>query len=99
MNIKFKDVNTGKVQARAVIEIEPGVMLNEVTILKKNNQLFVETPQKVFRGKDGKNHYIDIITFENDDKRIVWLMNVKEEYLKWRKENKVLKIYEHGSDN
>jgi len=68
MNIKFKDINTGIVQARAVIEITEGIFLNEITILKKGGEIIVELPQKSFRGKDGKMYYMNIITFANEDK-------------------------------
>lgn len=32
MNIHFRDVQSGSVEARAIIEIADGVFLNEVTI-------------------------------------------------------------------
>lgn len=94
MKIKFRDVNIGAVQARAVIEITPGVFLNEVTILKKGNDVEIELPQKSFKGKDGKLHYINIISFANKDKEILWKLEIKHEYLKWRKENPQVFIYE-----
>ena len=71
MNIKFKDINTCIVQARAVIEITEGVFLNEITILKKNRDIIVELPQKSFRGKDSKMYYMNIITFANEDRKSV----------------------------
>ena len=33
MNIHFRDVQTGSVEARAIMEIADGVFLNEITIL------------------------------------------------------------------
>jgi len=94
MNIKFRDVNSGIVEARAIIEIVPGLFLNEVTILRKGNDLVVELPQKSFKGKDGKLHYIDIMTFETENKKIVWLYDVRAAYLEWRKDNKKVLVYE-----
>jgi hypothetical protein len=94
MNIKFRDVSSGIVEARAIVEIFPNIFLNEITILKKNGSLYVELPQKSFKGKDGRMHYIDLITFSDDDKETLWKLEVKEEYLEWRKLNKKVLIYE-----
>ncbi len=68
MEIKFRDVSSGIVEARASIEILPQVYLMEVTILNKNGQLIVELPQKSFKGKDGRMHHLDLITFENENR-------------------------------
>lgn len=94
MNIRFRDVTTGIVDARAVLEILPGIMINEITILKKNNNVIVELPQKSFKGKDEKIHFLNIITFENENQETIWKMEVKEEYLKWRKKNKKVLVYD-----
>ena len=94
MNIKFKDVSQGIVEARAIIELSPGVFLNEVTILRRNNQLDIELPQKSFRGRSGKFHHLDILTFEDENKQTLWLMEIREEYNKWRNRNKKVLIYE-----
>ncbi len=94
MNIKFRDVPTGIVQARAVIEIMPGVYLNEVTIISRDGILKVEIPQKTFIGKNNRKHYIDILTFETEDKRTIWELEVKQAYLKWREEHKKILVYE-----
>lgn len=94
MKIKFRDVSSGIVEARAVIEIVPGIFINEVTILKKDNEIIVELPQKSFRGKDDRMHYLNILTFENENKETLWKMEIKEEFLKWRKNNKKVLIYE-----
>lgn len=94
MQIRFRDVSSGIVEARAVIELEEGVYLNEVTILKKENRIQVELPQKSFRGKGGKMHHLDIITFENENKKTLFLHEIRESYLDWRKRNKKILIYE-----
>lgn len=94
MDIKFRDVSSGIVEARAVIEIAPGMFINEVTILSKDGVIEVELPSKSFKGKDGKVHYLDILSFENEDKKTIWLLDVKQAYLKWRGENKKVLIYE-----
>ncbi len=94
MNIRFRDVTTGIVDARAVLEILPGIMINEITILKKNNNIIVELPQKSFKGKDEKIHFLNIITFENENQETIWKMEVKEAYLKWRKKNKKVLVYD-----
>ena len=94
MKIRFKDVSSGIVEARAVIEIIPGVYINEVTILNKDGDIKIELPQKSFRGKDERMHYLNILTFENENKETLWIMDVKEEYLDWRKNNKRVLVYE-----
>ncbi|PID28209.1 MAG: hypothetical protein CSB55_05990 [Candidatus Cloacimonadota bacterium] len=94
MNIKFKDVNSGIVEARAVIEIAPGILLNEVTVLRRNNQIQIELPKKSFKGKAGKVHFLDIISFEDENRKTLWLMEIKEAYFEWRKENKKVLVYE-----
>lgn len=94
MKIRFRDVSSGIVEARAVLEIAEGIYLNEITILKRNGQIKVELPQKSFKGKDGKMHYMDVITFESDDQKTLWLMKIKEDYLTWRQKNKKVLVYE-----
>jgi len=94
MKIRFKDVSSGIVEARAVIEIIPGVYINEVTILNKDGDIIIELPQKSFRGKDERMHYLNILTFENENKETLWQMEVKEKYLAWRKDNKRVLVYE-----
>lgn len=94
MNIHFRDVQTGSVEARAILEIAEGVFLNEVTILNIDGEIVVEFPKKSFVGKNKRTFYIDIVTFEDMDKRIVWELEVKEAYRVWRLTNKKVLIYE-----
>lgn len=95
MKIHFRDVQSGSVEARAVIEIADGVMLNEVTILNIDGELVVEFPKKSFQGRAHRTIYLDIISFEDNDKRIVWELEIKEAYREWRKTNKKVLIYEN----
>jgi hypothetical protein len=94
MNIRFRDVSSGIVDARAVVEIAPGVYMNEITILCRNDQIVVELPQKSFKGKGGKFHHLDIISFDNENKRTLWLLEVKEAYREWRQKNKKVLVYD-----
>ena len=94
MIIKFRDVSSGIVEARASIEIMPEIYLMEVTILRKNGVLLVELPQKSFKGKDGRMHHLDLITFESENKETIWKMEILEEYQNWRKKNKKVLVYE-----
>ena len=94
MNIRFRDVSSGVVEARAVIEIAPGLFLHEVTILKRNGQLEVEMPQKSFKGKNGKFHHLDIVTFDNENHQTLWMMEIREAYENWRSQNKKVLVYE-----
>jgi len=94
MNIHFRDVQSGSVEARAVVEIAEGVFLNELTILNIEGEIVVEFPKKSFIGKNKRTFYIDIITFEDVDKRIVWELEIKEAYRNWRKTNKKVLVYE-----
>ncbi|HCX73104.1 MAG TPA: hypothetical protein DHM37_05235 [Candidatus Cloacimonas sp.] len=94
MNAKFRDVSSGIVEARVVVEIQPGIFINEITILNRNGKLEVEMPQKNFKGKDGRMHYLDVITFADENRETLWKMELKEEYLEWRKRNKKVLVYE-----
>ncbi|MCD4828275.1 MAG: hypothetical protein K8R90_02440 [Candidatus Cloacimonetes bacterium] len=94
MNIRFRDVSSGVVEARAVIEIMPGVFLHEVTILKRGGKIEVELPQKSFKGKSGKFHHLDLVTFDNENHKTLWLMEIRETYEKWRSQNKKVLVYE-----
>jgi len=94
MKIKFRDVSSGIVEARAVIEITPGVFINEVTIISRTGKISVELPQKSFKGKDSRMHYLDVLTFVNEDQKILWMMEVKDAYNDWRKNNKKVLVYE-----
>ena len=94
MNIRFRDVSSGVVEARAVIEIAEGVYLHEVTIIKRGGALEVELPQKSFKGKSGKFHHLDIVTFDNENHQTLWLMEIREAYEKWRSSNKKVLVYE-----
>jgi len=94
MNIRFRDVQTGSVEARAAIEIADGVTLNEVTILNIDGEIVVEFPRKSFQGKAHRTIHLDIISFEDNDKRIIWELEIKEAYREWRKTNKKVLVYE-----
>jgi len=97
MNIRFRDVSSGIVEARAVIELAPGMFLNEVAILRKDDELLVELPQKSFKGRDNRMFFMDIITFENEHLKTLWEVEVKTAYIEWRKENKKVLVYSsHG---
>ena len=54
----------------------------------------VEVPQKSFKGQDGKIHFVEIISFEDEQKKIVWQLEVKEQFLEWLKKNKNILVYE-----
>lgn len=97
MNIHFRDVQSGSVEARAVIQIADGVFLNEIAILNYDGEIVVEFPRKSFVGKSKRTHYIDIVTFEDNDKRIVWELQIKAAYQEWRKTNKKVLIYDKNN--
>lgn len=94
MKIKFRDVSQGMVEARGTIEIEEGVLLNEITVIRKDGELKVELPQKSFMGKAGNKVYINIITFEDENKEVLWKLEVMKAYKAWRKANKKVLVYE-----
>ena len=94
MDIKFRDVNSGIVEARAILKTAEGFLINEITILNKNNTLIVELPQKSFKAKDGKIYNMDIITFEDEDQKTLFLLEIKNEFLEWRKVQKKVRVYE-----
>ncbi len=94
MKVIFKDVSKGVVDSRAIIEICEGVYINEVSILRKDGHLQVEFPQKSFKGKDGKMHWMDILTFRDEDKKTLFQMEILQLHDQWRKKNKKVLIYE-----
>ena len=61
MNIHFRDVQTGSVEARAVIEIAEGVFLNEVTILNLEGEIVVEFPMKSFVGRADEHTILKLL--------------------------------------
>ncbi|MCK9330859.1 MAG: hypothetical protein PHY08_09420 [Candidatus Cloacimonetes bacterium] len=94
MQIKFRDVNYGIVEARATIITNEGFFINEVTILNKDGNYEIELPQKTFKAKDGKVHNLDIIGFENEDQKTLFMLQVKESFLEWRKKQRKVRVYE-----
>ena len=94
MDIKFRDVNYGIVEARAVIRFAEGIMINEVTVLNRDGNIEVELPQKTFKAKDGKVHSLDIMTFDSEDQKTLFLIQVKEAFLDWRRKQKKVRVYE-----
>ncbi len=98
MKIHFRDVQTGSVEARAIVEIAEGVFLNEITILTIEGSLVVEFPRKSFMGKNNRMHHMDILTFEDMDKRVLWEIEIKKAFYEWRKDNKKVLVYENKPD-
>jgi len=96
MKIRFKDVSAGIVEARGIWEVQEGIFINEITILKKGYDISIELPQKNFKGKDGRFHYLNIINFDDENKEIIFKLEVKEAYLDGRSKNKKVLVY---SDN
>ncbi len=96
MNIKFRDVSQGIVLARAIVEITPGVYLNEITILNDNtnDDIRIEFPTKSFKGKDGRAHHMNIIMFASEDKKTLFEIEIKEAYRNWRQDTKKVLVYE-----
>lgn len=97
MNIHFRDVQTGTVEARAILEIAEGVFLNEITILNYEGEIVVEFPRKSFVGKSKRTHYIDILSFVDNSKRLVWELEIKAAYHEWRKSNKKVLVYDKSN--
>ena len=98
MKIHLRDVQTGNVEARAIMEIADGVFLNEITILNYNGEIAVEFPRKSFVGKSKRTHYIDIVSFVDNSKRQVWEYEIKNAYTEWRKTNKKVLVYNNKSN-
>ncbi len=94
MKIVFKDVSRGVVDSRAIIEVCEGVYLNEVSILRKDGKLLVEFPQKSFKGKDSRMHWMDILTFRDEDKKTLFQMEILQQHKSWREKNKKVLVYE-----
>ena len=54
----------------------------------------VEFPKKSFMGKSKRTYYMDVVTFEDSDKRIIWELEIKSAYREWRKANTKVLVYE-----
>jgi hypothetical protein len=63
-------------------------------LLNIDGEIVVEFPRKSFMGKTKRTFYIDIVSFEDNDKRIVWELEIKKAYQEWRKNNKKVLVYE-----
>ena len=94
MEIKFKDVNFGIVEARAVIKLSEGIILNEVTVLSRDGKIEIEFPQKTFKAKNGKYQSYDIITFETEDEKTLFALQVKNAYYDFRKIQKKVRVFD-----
>ncbi|MFA7057582.1 MAG: hypothetical protein WC155_08505 [Candidatus Cloacimonadales bacterium] len=96
MNIKFRDVSQGVVLARAVVEIIPGIYINEITVLidTVNDDIRIELPTKSFKGKDGRAHHMNILMFVSEDKQTLFELEIKEAYRTWRHDCKKVLVYE-----
>ncbi|MFO8145190.1 MAG: hypothetical protein R6T89_05640 [Candidatus Syntrophosphaera sp.] len=81
------------------MEIADGVFLNEITILNIEGEIVVEFPKKSFMGKNNRTYYLDVITFEDNNKRIVWELEIKSAYREWRRKNKKVLVYEQNKIN
>ena len=94
MDIKFRDVNYGIVEARAMLKTSEGFTINEITIINRGGNIEVELPRKSFKSKVGKMMNMDIMTFDTEDQKTLFLLQVKECYLEWRKKQKLVRVYE-----
>ncbi|OQY37676.1 MAG: hypothetical protein B6226_04945 [Candidatus Cloacimonetes bacterium 4572_65] len=94
MKIKFRDVSQGVVLARAIVELGEGVYINEIAILKSDDDIKIELPTKSFKGKDGRAHYMNILMFESETKKTLFEIQIKEEYRNWRADCKKVLVYE-----
>jgi len=94
MDIKFRDVNYGIVEARAMLRTTEGFTVNEITIISRDGKIEVELPKKSFKSKVGKVLSMDILTFDSEDQKTLFLLQVKEHYLEWRKKQKLVRVYE-----
>jgi len=94
MKMTFKDVSRGVVDSRIIIEVCEGVYINEVSVLRKDGELQVEFPQKSFKGRDGRMHWMDILTFRDEDKKTLFQMEILQEHKTWREKNKKVLVYE-----
>ena len=93
MDIKFRDVNSGIVDARAIVKFD-SFTLNEITIINKKGIIEVELPRKSFKAKDGKIYNLDILTFDNEDQENLFKIQIKDAFLEWRKKQKKVRVYE-----
>lgn len=94
MRIKFKDVSKGVVLARAVVEISEGIYLNEISVLKEDDDIKIEFPTKNFKGKDGRQHYMHVFMFDSERRKTLFELEIKNAYKEWRQSCKTVLVYE-----
>ena len=86
--IRFHKVSAGTdLVAIAQVSLFPGVYLRGWHILKKDDNIEVMLPHKVYQDPDtGEEKTWSLLKFDNDEICHRWLDRVKKEYLKWEKD-------------
>ena len=93
MEIKFKDISLGRVEARAVVKLQEGVVLNEISVLNINGELIVEFPKKSFIAKTGRLYSFDVISFDTEDEKTLFTIQIKDAYYEWRKKTNKVRVF------
>jgi len=72
--------------AVAEVTLFPGVSLRGWHILEQGEQIVVLPPHQVYEHPDtGEDAVFELLHFQKDQTRTVWLGRVREEFVNWRK--------------
>jgi hypothetical protein len=85
--IRFFDVPTDSgLLAVAEVTLFPGVSLRGWMVFQQNDEIEVLPPHQIYREPDSEEESrFDLLRFQNEQTRRVWLNRVKEEFIRWRK--------------
>ena len=90
--IRFFDVPPDSgLLAVAEVTLFPGVYLRGWHILARGDDVDVLPPHHVYQEPDsGEDALFELLRFQDEQTRQVWLNRVKEEYLRWRRKTETL---------
>ncbi len=72
--------------AVAEVTLFPGVSLRGWHILRQGEEIAVLPPHQVYQHPDtGEDAVFDLLHFQKEQTRTVWLTRVRDEFFKWQK--------------
>jgi hypothetical protein len=77
--------------AMAEVTLFPGVYLRGWHVLQRGNELEVLPPHQIYQNPEtGQEDIFELLRFQDEQTRMVWLKRVKDEYLKWKRKPETL---------
>jgi len=90
--IRFFDVPPDSgLLAVAEVTLFPGVTLRGWHVLQRDDDVEVLPPHQIYLQPDsGEENTFELLRFQDEQTRQVWLSRVKQEYLKWSRKTEPL---------